>query len=1048
MADISKLLMIIILSGLVPTTKILAQEPVTISGQVLYNNNIPVPDVSISIENEDATPIYTDSTGNFSLLVQDPSEWLLIAPAHSYKSQRIYIGNKTTFSIRLTSSESQSGHDQINSHLGLIRKNDLISSVSNLDHASSTNYGFHSIEQYMQGSVSGFYSINQTSTPGSGIFTSIRGTNSIYATNQPLYIIDGVIMENPGIYTNLISGFNYNPITSIKPEDISSVTILKDASATAMYGLKGANGVIIIETLKTKETETVVKVNAHTGIAFKPRYIPVLNADQYRNYAHELLQSVNFPEENIPGSYPGLLVDENSKRTSDYSHNTNWQQQMYRNGNTSNAYLSIQGGDAVANYGISFSLDKFNGIVDNSDFRRLGIRLVGDIDVTKRLKLYLNAYLSTAYENQVEDMTNHQVSPQYVSMVKPSILGAFIYDKTGHPTNQLMDPLEYNISNPLAVSKGYTGEVNNTRILGSIRLEGKITEYLNLKSLFSLNNSNLTEKIFFPNIGISPYENGEINNISKRTHNRLQALYNNTYIEYSRNKRAHNIYLTSGARISSTKLQTDLRIAKNLPENDAVTNLNDGEDSRRTVGGDSPTWTWLSFYAAGRYGFKDKYFLDAVITLDGSSNIGKEAEGMVVIGDQPYGLFYSLGGAWRVSNEDFLNSISFLDEFKIRASYSISGNDDIGHYTALDYYEQVLYRGATGIIPGRTRDLSLKHETMSMVNIGADLSLFGEKLRLTTNVFSNRTDDLFLNTRAEGWIWDEFIARNSGSSTTMGLELEAGTFIKIGKSMSINSAFNFTRLQTELNEIYKDRVVIPVEGGQLLYESGSTFPQFYGYIYEGVYSTTQAASDAGLSNDANIPYQAGDARFKNLSGPEGIPDGKISDFDKTALGSPFPDLYGGFLNQIRFKRWVLEVNFQFVVGNEIFNYKRYLSERMIDFSNQSLHIEQRWRQEGDQTLTPRALLYDDVGNSSFSSRWIEDGSYLRLKSAALRYIIPNDFLVFQSAEFYISGTNLLTFTNYLGDPEVGRGYQNYQQGIDYGLLPNVRTVIAGIKFGL
>jgi len=401
-----------------------------------------------------------------------------------------------------------------------------------------------------------------------------------------------------------------------------------------------------------------------------------------------------------------------------------------------------------------------------------------------------------------------------------------------------------------------------------------------------------------------------------------------------------------------------------------------------------------------------------------------------------------------VSNEDFLNSISFLDEFKIRASYSISGNDDIGHYTALDYYEQVLYRGATGIIPGRTRDLSLKHETMSMVNIGADLSLFGEKLRLTTNVFSNRTDDLFLNTRAEGWIWDEFIARNSGSSTTMGLELEAGTFIKIGKSMSINSAFNFTRLQTELNEIYKDRVVIPVEGGQLLYESGSTFPQFYGYIYEGVYSTTQAASDAGLSNDANIPYQAGDARFKNLSGPEGIPDGKISDFDKTALGSPFPDLYGGFLNQIRFKRWVLEVNFQFVVGNEIFNYKRYLSERMIDFSNQSLHIEQRWRQEGDQTLTPRALLYDDVGNSSFSSRWIEDGSYLRLKSAALRYIIPNDFLVFQSAEFYISGTNLLTFTNYLGDPEVGRGYQNYQQGIDYGLLPNVRTVIAGIKFGL
>ena len=326
--------------------------------------------------------------------------------------------------------------------------------------------------------------------------------------------------------------------------------------------------------------------------------------------------------------------------------------------------------------------------------------------------------------------------------------------------------------------------------------------------------------------------------------------------------------------------------------------------------------------------------------------------------------------------------------------------------------------------------------------------MFGEKLKLSINAFENRTDNLFLNTRAEGWIWDDLLARNSGSSTTRGAELEAGTFFRVGRNFTFSSAINITSLNSTINEIYKDQVVIPIDGGQLLYQSGSRYPQFYGYLFEGVYSTSEEATEANLVNSANIPFRAGDAKFKDISGPGGEPDGKISDFDKTSFGSPFPDLYGGMFNRLTYKRWMLEINLQFVSGNELFNYRRYLSENMTDFSNQSLNVEQRWRQEGDLTDTPRALLHDQVGNSTFSSRWIEDGSYIRLKSAAIRYIIPDEFGLFQSAEFYLTGTNLFTFTNYLGDPEVGRGYQNYQQGIDYGLLPNARTIILGVKLGL
>ena len=1049
MTKIQIILLFLILFGNLPTMELVAQDSLSITGTVLYSKDVAVPDVSISIENESIAPVYTDSTGKFSIIVPREKGWLMINPAYRYKSQRIYIGKRRSFEIYLTDLENPSGYDQINTHMGSISRRDVLSSVSHRDNENFSNYGYASIEKYMQGSMSGFYHISQTGTPGSGSYTSIRGANSIYASNQPLYIIDGVIMEDPGIYTNLIGGFNYNPIASIKPEDISSVTLLKDASATAMYGIKGANGVIIIETLHTEETETKINFNAHYGVSLKPTQMPVLNADQYRNYAHELLQSINFPEENIQTSYPGLLIDENSNNTYDYANNTDWQEEMYNHGRTSNAYLSILGGDAVAKYGISFSFDRYEGIVLNSDFRRLGVRLVGDINVLPKLKLYVNAYLNTALENQVEDMTNQQVSPQYVAMAKPPILSPYVYDKNGNQTKLLMDPLEFNISNPLAVSQGYIGEVNNTRILATFRLEGELTDRLNIKSLFSLNRSNLTEQIYLPNIGVAPYENGEVNNISKRTHNRLNTLYSNTYLEYANdNSGAHNFVITSGVRINSTSLQTDLRIAKNLPENDAVNNLGAGENSMRTLDGDSPVWTWISFYTSSRYVYKDKYFLNALISLDGSSTIGKEAEGLINFGEQPYAPFYSISGAWRLSNERFLSGLSRLDELKFRASFSVSGNDDIGPYSALDYYEQVLYRTVTGIIPGRTHNLGLKHETMSMINLGADLSLFGEKLRFVVNVFENKTDDLFLKTRAEGWIWDELLARNSGSSTTRGIEFEAGTFFRMGRNASFSSNINITRLNSEIDEIYKNQVVIPIEGGQMIYQSGSSYPQFYGYTYEGVFTSTEEANNAGLLNNANIPFQAGDAKFKDISGPDGTPDGKISDYDKTGFGSPFPELYGGLFNRFTYKRWMLDINFQFVTGIQLFNYRRYLSERMYDFSNQSLNVEQRWRQEGDITNTPRALLYDQVGNSAFSTRWIEDGSYIRLKSAAIRYIIPNKFGMFQNAELYLTGTNLFTWTNYLGDPEVGSGYQNYQQGIDYGLLPNARTIILGVKLGL
>ncbi|MCF6358037.1 MAG: hypothetical protein L3J54_09555 [Draconibacterium sp.] len=250
-------------------------------------------------------------------------------------------------------------------------------------------------------------------------------------------------------------------------------------------------------------------------------------------------------------------------------------------------------------------------------------------------------------------------------------------------------------------------------------------------------------------------------------------------------------------------------------------------------------------------------------------------------------------------------------------------------------------------------------------------------------------------------------------------------------------------------EIKGDKLVIPVRGAEIVNMPGEQANSFYGYIYEGVYSTTEAAESKGLKNDKNVAYKAGDAIFTDISGPDGTPDGIINNFDKTVIGSSNPKHFGGISNTFTYKRWSLNAFVQFVSGNEVFNYVRSQNENMVGLANQSTKVLDRWQYEGQQTEIPRALFDDLVGNSSFSSRWIEDGSYLRLKNVSLSYTIKNEFLAFKNAQFYFSATNLLTVSNYLGyDPEFAYSQSHKMQGIDYGLTPQSRQFVLGVKLGL
>jgi hypothetical protein len=295
----------------------------------------------------------------------------------------------------------------------------------------------------------------------------------------------------------------------------------------------------------------------------------------------------------------------------------------------------------------------------------------------------------------------------------------------------------------------------------------------------------------------------------------------------------------------------------------------------------------------------------------------------------------------------------------------------------------------------------------------------------------------------------DFRPENSGSMKNRGIDFDL--FVRIIDSPNFKWDINtsISSFKNEIVEIKDGKLVIPINGAEVVNQEGEAANSFYGYVFEGVYSTSDEAHAANLVNDRMLPYEAGDAIFKDISGPEGTPDGIINSYDKTIIGSSMPDFFGGLSNTFSYKRWSLNIFMQVVSGNDVFNYVRSQNESMTGLENQSNVVLNRWQYEGQETDIPRAI-YDDVpGNASFSSRWIEDGSYFRLKNISLSYTIPEEFLVFKNASFYISASNILTVTKYLGyDPEFAYSHLSMTHGVDYGLTPNGRQFIFGIKLGL
>ncbi len=1033
----------------------IAQEQIQVNGLVLNEKGLPLPDISVSIEGVLTEPVITNSEGIFSISSPGRYLWLTISPADKYKHKRVYLNGNNNITIMLSPKDMATTDDAMLNIFNEDLRRNFISSAQSIETESFRKVPNVSTDQFFQNNIAGVYAVNRSGMPGSGAVNYIRGIKSMNTNNQPLFVLDGVPLETQGVFSPLLDGYSYNPLTSLDPNDITSISVLKDYSAGSVYGLRGTNGVVLIETLKPTEIKTAIDFSVRTGVSIAPDNIPQLNAIEYKSLANEVLISSGKFEEDFSTLYPGLSITPSDPGYYAYSNNTNWQNEIFSNSTLNDYFLRIMGGDQIAKYSLSVGYLNHQGIIKNTEYERFNVRFVGTFSLFKWLRLFVSSNMTRSGSTQEESARIKQTSAILTALHKNPLMIPYDFDTEGQKLKTYADIDELGVSNPAVVINNFFARNKNYRFLTSVRLEGDLTNHLKWNSLIGININSLNESIFLPNHGMESYYSGDVYNAAKALNDYFLALYNDNNITYSKEfKNQHLFTATAGFRLNTNTFEEDWGIAKNSNENDEYRSLQSGTSYLREMGGQSSKWNRLAMYGRINYTFRDRYLLLAGVNSETSSNIGRNARvdgvnDLIMLGEVPFGLFYSLGGAWRISKESFLRDYAWLEDLKLRLTWGRAGNDDIGSENGLKYYTIKHYRESSGMVPGNYSDKTIRFETGTQLNPGIDLTLLANRLSISLDYFSGKTEQLLSYEPQLFYTGFTSVANNSGSISNKGWEISSFARVITRGRFYWDIGVNISSFKNEILEIRNDEIITNFHGGSFVSRKGESLLNFFGFQYDGVFSTLQEALDANLKNERGISYGAGDARFLDLSGPEGAPDGYIDNFDKTMIGSPIPDLFGAAFTSVTYGIWSLSGTLQFVYGNEVYNYLRAQNEKMSDLSNQSKSVLNRWQYEGHKTDVPVASWDDPRGNAAFSSRWIEDGSYLRLKDITLSCHIPKKFLLFRDAEFYVTATNLLTLTNYLGyDPEFAVSYNTMEQGIDYGLMPNTRKYMIGIKVGL
>lgn len=1011
----------------------------------LSDTKQPLAGISVSVP--DYSAAISDNNGNFRIAVPD-DEAVLFLSGDGFQDKQVALKGKHTVTAWMYDATFPSQYDQSTLPFGRsVPKNFIPYSVQSFNAEDKWQQAStETPDAYLQGRIAGLNVVRHSGTPGIGANMTLNGINSLYATNQPLVVVDGVIYDNSEYGHSLINGNMYNPLSDIDIKDIDNITVLKSGNST--YGTKGANGVILITTARAEQQATRIDFAAYNSFNFKPDNMPVLDAAGYRTLLSELLQSKGLSQQQIQ-QQPYMNDDPSAgAQYYNYHNNTDWQNQVMKNSSNNNYYLKVTGGDNIAKYALSVGYLTNKGVLDNTNLNRYQMRFNGDLNLSKKLTAAINLGLVSTQQNLQEQGGESVLSPLSLSLIKAPFLSVHVLDETGKASPNLSGYDTFNVSNPVAISRNMQGVNKSYRYTGTVSFNYQFNNYFSARTIVGLTFDKMQEDMFVPQNGIIPdtLQSAVAYNRSGSNMDRFFSFYNNTSLSYNRTFNSiHRLQVDLGYRYMDNNNENEYGRDYNSATDEFVT-VGMGNGALRTIGGSAGKWNWLNTYLHVDYTLHDKYFLSFNLAADGSSRFGAEAPDGLALGGVKYALDPSLAASWLISSEKFFSDISFVDNLKLRASFGKVGNDDIGNYTARQYYVSQNLINMEGVVRGNIGNPALEWETEDQLDFGLDASLFKERLSFSVDYFHNKTYNVITidPTATETGIGQ--VITNSGTMGNNGINLTVNARI-------INSKFKWDlgiNLGTYTNKVYKfpnTQMLTDLLGATYITKAGQAANLFYGYKTEGIFKTNAEAAAAGLqyqnADGTMSAFQGGDVKFKDVNG-----DHIIDDNDKQVIGNPNPKMFGGISNDFSWKKWTLSALFTFSQGNDIYDYTRQQLESMSGYSNQSQAVANRWRSDGQVTNMPRAAWGDPAGNARFSDRWIENGSYLRLRTVTLAYDIPLNTAIVKYIKVYATGNNLFTWTKYLGyDPEFGSTNNVFGQGIDLSLQPIYKTVQLGIRMG-
>jgi len=1019
---------------------------VQVKGEVNGKDSLPIPGVNI-VEKGTSNGTSTDFDGQFAFTVQKGAT--IIVSYLGFKTQEIAILDQTTFNIVLVES-SESLNEVVVIGYGAQLKENISGSVSSVDSKALENIPQVGVGQLLQGRAAGVSITQNSGQPGSAVSVRIRGVNSITGSSEPLYIIDGVPVSgdsnNIGTSGRSIAdnglgegtGSNgVSPLASINPDDIKSIDILKDASATAIYGSRGSNGVVIITTKNGKNSKGKLRYNTFMALQRPTNIIDVLDLQGYATLQNTIGEIYNLDPQ------PAFL------NPSLLGSGTNWQKEIFDDALMQSHQLSFSGGSENIDYYLSAGYVDQEGTVIGSSFDRISIRANVNAKISKSIKVGAN--ITTSRTN--ESLTLNNATNGIISLSLLNNPATAVYNPDGSFAGpSTPDEIAFGFRNPIAEALNISNTLQRDRLLGNLFADFKFSKSISFRTEFGGDFGKNISNRFQPTFTYGNIERGE-STLSIRNENTDFWIIKNLFTYNNTFNNKHNITLLLGQEAQESSWQGVVAQDGNfVSNNNPVLGSGDAIDINSQYKGSTAL---ISYFGRLIYSLDNKYNVTASLRADGSS---KFAEG------NKWGYFPSLSASWKISNESFMDEVESFQNVKLYGGYGEVGNQNIPNFAYGARLNSVITGTGVGFDFANFANPDLRWESSTQTNLGLEFSLFDAKLKTTIEVYNKISKDFLYQLGVADFITGGPVVGNItapwvnlGEMQNRGVDLALNFQNDFSDKFSWNSTLTVSHYKNEVKELIGDLKI----NGDLnvfdnaenltLTEVGQPIGLFFGYQVEGLFRTLDDINGAPIQ--FGRPFEdalfgttwLGDIKYKDVNG-----DGEITTDDRTVIGNPHPDFTFGFQNSFSYGNFDLSIFMQGSYGNDVLNLvDRALTAGNRTFANQSPSVLDYWSIDNPNAGSPR-LARNDTPNINISDRYVEDGSYLRIQNITLGYNLSSsvtESIGISSLKMYVSAQNLYTFTNYSGyDPEVGAFNQNaLLLGVDNGRYPSPRTFTFGLN---